>query len=135
MPKLPYEYVEVLGVEGECAEDHVKEAAPYAGRLNHVRSLKTGNYMAFGYVTLPNAVHFRGLTSGPFDPYRYEPPYTIGFPDLTPDNLQGDLLQLAGVSEYLADEESRRPRYRATCTLRVIERQSHRPAWQEDTRQ
>ena len=130
--KLPYEYIETLDVEGECAEDHVKVSAPYTGRIEHSRDVTTGTYSASGYVTLSQDYRREARMKRPRDPYRYEPSRAIGFTRLRPEDLQGDVLQLAGRSEYLEDEMSR-PSYRATCTLRVIERRDHRPALQEET--
>jgi hypothetical protein len=128
------EFVEALDVEGDCAEDHVKESAPYEGTITHTRLVTTGTPVVSGYVTLtPDARHARMIRRP--DPYSYEPSFRIGFTRVLPEDLHGEVLQLAGVSEYLGDEESRRPSYRATCTLRVTRRLDHQPSRQEETAQ
>jgi hypothetical protein len=127
--------VEYIKVAGECAEDHVKDSAPYTGSIEHSRNVTTGDHSGSGYV-----IHRRDYTDDAWterlsDPYRYEPPFTITFTNLRPAELQGEILHLTGVSNFLADEESRRPTYRATCTLRVTRRLDHRPSQPEEIAQ
>jgi hypothetical protein len=128
------EFVEALDVEGDCAEDHVKESAPYEGTITHTRLVTTGTPVVSGYVTLTPDAHHARMTRRP-DPYGYEPSFSIGFTRLRPEDLQGDVLQLAGVSEYPGDEESHRPSHRVTCTLRVTRRLDQRPSRQDETAQ
>jgi hypothetical protein len=127
------ELVEYVEVEGECAETHVKVSAPYTGQLRHSRDVTTGHQSVSGYVN--HRRDYDARMKRPRDPYRYEPSRAIGFTRLRPEDVQGDVLQLAGVSEYHADEESRRPSYHATCTLRVTRRLDHQPSQQEETAQ
>jgi hypothetical protein len=129
-----WELVEYIEVEGECAEDHVKESARYVGHLEHSRNPTMDYHFGWGHVTLRRDDRHLWLARSR-DPYSYEPSFTIGFSQLRPEQLQGDVLHLAGLSEYITDEESRRPSYRATCTLRVSRRLDHRPSRQEETAQ
>jgi hypothetical protein len=133
---LPHrELVEYIEVEGECAEDHVKESAPYTGHIEHLRNVTTDYHFASGYVTRRRSYTHEALMGRRSNPYRYEPSFAIGFANLRPEDLQGEVLRLAGLSEFLADEESGRPSYRATCTLRVTRRLDHRPSRQEEPAQ
>jgi hypothetical protein len=124
--------IEYIEVAGECAEDHVKDSAPYTGSIEHWRNVTTGDHSGFGHV-----IHSRDHTDEAWaasfnDLYRYKPPFTITLFDFRPADLQGEILHLTGVSNFLADDGPLRPTYRATCTLRVIRRLDHRPSQQEE---
>jgi hypothetical protein len=130
--KVLIEYIEVAG---ECAEDHVKDSAPYTGRIQHSRHVTTGDHAVVGSVFHSRDYTDEARTGRLSDPYRYEPPSSITFTHLRPADVQGDILHLTGVSDVGADEESRRLGYRATCTLRVTRRLDHRPSQQEEIAQ
>src|SRR5262249_55243452 len=59
-------------------------------------------------------------------PYKYYPPFTIEFDELSEEQLSGNVLRLPGISIHIAKEGTGR-RYESTCTMTVKERLDHLP--------
>jgi hypothetical protein len=117
-----------MEVAGECAEDHAKLFASYQGSIEHWRHAPTNEEHISGYVRRPweegRWIEERQR------PYCYHPPDSIHFSDLTPEDLTGDTLRLAGSSSGPDNYQ-----YESSCVLRVLRRLDHNPereAWEHE---
>jgi hypothetical protein len=134
----PWHILESIEVEGECSEDHVKDATLYEGTIRHMRHRTTDAQEWSGFVALSHAFRFEALERSLHDRrarYAYQPPSTIWLHDLRPEDLEGDILHLAGISESFSDGDTYRRGYDASCTLRVTRRLDHRASQPVETAQ
>ncbi|SRR6266498_4317441 len=127
--KDTHKVIEYIEVKGECFEDHVKQSAPYAGSIVHWYNVTTGQHSRYGDV-----LHEKELTPETLEerlryPYKYQPPFTIHFQDLQAEDLEGEWLQLPGISNFTAEGEG--GRYESTCFLNVMRRLDHLPPLEE----
>lgn len=123
--KDKYEFIEFVGIEGTCVENHVREPARYTGSLVHWRKVTQQEDRRYG------SVHRRTETEEMVKqiekPHKYYPPFTVEFSDLSARDIAGDVLTLAGVSTHIGPKGAQAKRYEATCTLKVLRRLPYLP--------
>ncbi len=131
-PKDEYKLIEYLKVEGTCSENHVKESANYAGSLVHWYNVTEDRHYRYGSVQHTASLDPERIIEKVKNPYKYYPPFSIDFMNITPDNFSKEEVELKGISEHTPKGQSEEgARYEATCKLRVIERLDHLPSDKE----
>ena len=130
--KDEFKFVEYIEVKGVCSEEHVKKSAKYAGSIVHWHNLTKNTHARYGSVFNWDAIDPERLMEYVNDQYKYVPPFSIEFIDLTEDEISKDNVIIKGISEHIAtDEKSKGPRYRATCNLKVVRRLDYLPSTKE----
>ena len=132
--KDEYKFIEYVEVTGQCREDHVEQFDEYEGSLVHWFNITRGDHNLYGYVTnkadagLESEKVIERASRGVRQPYKYFPPFSIEFIDLTPPQISSNSFTLSGISTPIpGKEDCTGPQYESTCTLKVIRRLDYLP--------
>ena len=139
-PPEEFKFVAYLEVQGQCLEDRVRQApgydsggyatpgynVAYSGDIVHWLNVRENVHVIHGSV-YDNLAHDRIVPRLEY-PNRYPPPFAIEFIQVDARRIVGDTLRLHGISDHSSGKnDSKGPRYPATCTLKVIRRLLHIP--------
>jgi hypothetical protein len=123
-PKDENKLIEYVEVAGLCRENHVIRSAEYKGSLVHWFNVTKGKHDVYGSVHYAKNVAAKTLEA---NPYKYHPPFSVKFSDLTPEQVAQPKFPLFGISCGSGDHVCEKPRYETTCRLRVVQRLDHLP--------
>jgi hypothetical protein len=109
--------LEVIDVQGTCAEDHVGKQDQYSGQIVRWQSKETGKTIVYGTVAKP--VKAEAIMEEAKHPTAYYTPYSLSFDQIDFDTSQPKWV-LHGVSDRGEAESSYG--YDSTCDLTVVTR-------------
>jgi hypothetical protein len=133
--KDEHKFLEYVEVTGQCREDHVEQFDSYEGSFVHWFNVTKGDHSVYGAVSNkvdagqagPEKLVERTLRSVR-QPYKYFPPTSIEFSNLTPPQISSRSFTLSGISTHITGKgECTGPQYESTCNLKVIRRLNYLP--------
>lgn len=116
-PKNKNKLLEVIDVQGTCAEDHVSKVDQYAGQIVRWQSIETGAVSTYGFLSKPFSPE--AVLDEAEHPTVYHTPGSISFLDIDVDTSQPKWV-LHGVSDR--GEEAASYGYNSTCNVEVVKR-------------
>lgn len=116
-PKSKNKLLEVIDLQGTCAEDHVGQGDHYAGQIVRWQSTENGAISTYGFLSKPLSPE--AIIDEAKHPTVYHTPYSISFEQIDVDTSQPKWA-LYGVSER--GEEASAYGYNSTCNVEVVKR-------------
>jgi hypothetical protein len=112
-----YKLLEVIDLQGTCAEDHVGQRDHYAGQIVRWQSKETGAIFTYGFLSKPLSPE--ALIDEAKNSTVYHTPYSLSFEQIDVDTSQSKWV-LHGVSDR--GEGASANGYNSTCEVEVVKR-------------